>query len=364
MARRLLVLLFAFVAFVGPESATLALPAHAQTSETQAVQLTAHDIFQLAADGKFNAMYDRIHPDAHAVVPRAAAVGTFAALYAAVQASQTQITGITFGSWTWAVTGKTYDHAAAVAFTQPYLDNGQQKQLTDTMYLVSVSGDWRWFFGSSKAFVDAAIQKYGGYGTPITQGDLLTNVVNDLDSFYRDAFSHTTYAYTSPKVLIVDQGDRVQTACGPASTGFWAFYCPGDETVYLDAPLLTSLEQQDAGFAAAFVIAHEWAHHVQTAVGIVRVDAGQEPRGVDQVFSIELELMADCMAGAWALDVDTRGLMKADDIDKTVQFAVHYLGDPNGVGATDPQAHGTADQRVQSILTGYEDGFVGCNIFI
>ena len=165
-------------------------------------------------------------------------------------------------------------------------------------------------------------------------------------------------------MIIVDQGDTAQTACGPASTGFWAFYCPGDATVYLDAPLLTSLEDQNAGFAAAFVIAHEWAHHVQTTVGIDRVDPGQMPTGVDQVFSIELELMADCMAGAWALDVDTRGLLKPDDIDKVVQFTVQYLGDPNGIGETDPQAHGTADQRVQSILTGYEDGFVGCNIFI
>ncbi len=364
MARRLLVVVFILSAILGPRAVVSPPGAHAQSNETRAVQITAEDIYKLAAVGKFNAMYDRIHPDAHAVVPRAAAVGTFSELYTVVQANQTQITGITFGSWTWGVTGKTYDHVAAVAFTQPYLDNGQQKLLSDTMYLVSVSGDWRWFFGSDKAFVDAAIQKYGGYGTPITQGDLLTNVVNDLDSFYRDAFSHTTYTYVSPSVLIVDQGDSVQTACGPAASGFWAFYCPGDRTVYLDAPLLTSLEQQDAGFAAGFVIAHEWAHHVQTAVGIDRVDAGQMPRGVDQVFSIELELMADCMAGAWALDVDTRGLLKVDDIDKTVQFAVKYLGDPQGVGETDPQAHGTADQRVQSILTGYEDGFVGCNIFM
>ena len=364
MSRRAFVFLAVFAILAGPLLDAQPRRARAQGDETRAVQITAQAIFDLAAAGKYNAMYDRIHPDAHAVVPRAAAIGTFRDVYSIAQAGKSVITGIQFGRWTWGVTGKTYDHAAAVAFTQPYVDNGQTKQLSDTMYLVSVSGDWRWFFGSTKAFVDAAIQKYGGYGTPLTQGDLITNTVNDIDAFYRDAFSYTSYTYQSPGVVVVDQGDSVRTACGPASTGFWAFYCPGDATVYLDDPLLTSLESQNAGFAAAFVIAHEWAHHIQTAVGIVRVDPGQMPQGVDQVFSIELELMADCMAGAWALDVDTRGLLQPDDIDKVVQFTVNYLGDPNGVGETDPQAHGTADQRVQSILTGYEDGFVGCNIFI
>lgn len=357
------VVAIALIAFLcGPISGTV----RAQTTpdETQAVRITAEQIFQLAADRKFNAMYDRIHPDAHAVVPRAAAVGTFESVYSVLQAGKSEITGISFGPWTWGVTGKTYDHAAAVAFTQPYVDNGVQQTLSDTMFLVNANGDWRWFFGSDKATVDAAIKKYGGYGTPLTDGDLLTNTVNDLDSFYRDAFSYTTYKYVSPKVVVVKNGETDDTACGPASTGFWAFYCPSDQTVYLDEPLLTSLEQQNDGFAAAFVIAHEWAHHVQTTVGIDRVDPGVMPKTVNQVFSIELELMADCMAGAWALDVDTRGLLKVDDIDKVVNFTVQYLGDPQGVGETDPQAHGTADERVQSILTGYEDGFTGCNIFI
>lgn len=363
MKQRMLVLLTLFALIVGPLSGNV----RAQTStkdETAAVQFAAEQIFELAADHKFNAMYDRIHPDAHLVVPRAAAVGTFEEVYSTLQAGKSQITGISFGPWTWGVTGKTYDNAAAVAFTQPYVQNGQQQILHDTLYLVSYQGDWRWFFGSDKATVDAAIQKYGGYGTPITQGDLLTNVVNDLDSFYRDAFSYTTYTYKSPGVMIVHQGDTVQTACGPASTGFWAFYCPGDQIVYLDEPLLDQLEQQNDGFAAAFVIAHEWAHHVQTTVGITRVDPGETPKTVDQVFSIELELMADCMAGVWALDVDTRGLLRPDDIDKVVQFTIDYLGDPQGASEYDPQAHGTADERVQSILTGFEDGFTGCNIFM
>jgi hypothetical protein len=364
MARTSLIC-FVVVCLVGGGFGTIpASPARAQSSEERAVQITAEAIFGLAAERKFNAMYDRIHPDAHQIVPRAAAVGTFSELYSILQAGESEIVDIDFEDWTWGVTGQEYEHAAAVEFTQPYVENGKKKLLEDTMYLVSVQGDWRWFFGSSREFVDAAIEKYGGYGTPLTEGNLLENVVTDLDDFYKDAFSYTDLNYESPGVVLVEEGDSVRTACGPASTGFWAFYCPGDKTVYLDDVLLSSLEDQDAGFDAAFVIAHEWAHHVQTTVGIDRVDPGEMPQGVDEVFSIELELMADCMSGAWALDVDSRGLLEPDDIDQTVQFAVDYLGDPAGIGETDPQAHGSADQRVQSILTGYEDGFVGCNIFV
>ena len=72
--------------------------------------------------------------------------------------------------------------------------------------------------------------------------------------------------------------------------------------------------------------------------------------------------MADCMSGAWALDVDTRGLLETDDVDEAIAFTVERLGDPRYIDEYDPQAHGTADQRAQSFLTGYENGFLGCNV--
>ena len=59
-----------------------------------------------------------------------------------------------------------------------------------------------------------------------------------------------------------------------------------------------------------------------------------------------------------------RGKLELGDIDTVVQFTIQYLGDPAYVSEYDPQAHGMADQRVQSILNGYENGFLGCNISI
>jgi predicted metalloprotease len=323
---------------------------------------TAEEIFRLAYERKFNAMYDRIHPDAHAVVPRAAAVGTFEEVYAIVQAGQSEITDVQFGSWTWAVTGQQYSYAAFIRYEQPYTDiDGVEKVLNSTMYLVKHEGEWRWFFGDNKKFVEAQIERFGGRGEPLTEGNLLQNVVVDLDDFYRDAFSYTEFTYYTPGVVLVEEGQAVHTACGPAESGFWAFYCPPDQTVYLDLVLLETLQQQ-ADFAAAFVIAHEWAHHVQSGVGIQRVQ--HEPSAWNELYSIDLELMADCLSGSWALDVDTRGLLEPDDVDEAISFTIQVLGDPEYISEYDPQAHGSDDQRAQSFLNGYENGFLGCNVVV
>ena len=325
---------------------------------------TAAEILRLAGDRKFNAMYDFMHPDAMAVVPRAAAVGVFTDVYAEAQAGQAQIVGVDMAPWTWGVTGAEYPDAAKISFVQPFVDeNNQQTWLEDDMYLVASGGEWRWFFGSSAETVQEAIATYGQRSQPITEGDAIQNVVADLDAFYAEVLSYTDRPYYSPGVVLVEPGDRVGTACGPAAPGFYAFYCPPDETIYLEEQKLGEIAQTD-DFIPAFVIAHEWAHHVQSGVGLERVNPFDQPDSWNEVHSIELELMADCMSGAWAQDLDTRGALAQGDIDATVDFTVNTLGDPGFIAEYDPQAHGSGPQRSQSILLGYSDGFLGCNIVI
>jgi predicted metalloprotease len=359
-----LCLMVALVSPLAPVAIGLAQDSQTDLADRANAAAAAQQIFQLAADHDFNAMYDLIHPDAHAVVPRAAAVGTFQSIYGQTQTGQAQILGVQLTSWTWGVTGKTYDRAAAVEFSQPYVDqSGNNALLSDTMYLVQDNkGAWRWFFGSTPEFVAQAIKQYGSAEatTPITQGDVITNVVNDLDAFWRDVISYTSFTYQSPKVVVVDQGQSQMTACGAAAGSFAGFYCPPDATIYLDAPFLADLPP----FAAAFVIAHEWGHHIQSGVGIVRVDPGQQPTQWNQLYSIELEIMADCMTGAWAQDANTRGLLQEGDIDQAVDLALQMLGDPNGVGELDPQAHGSGEARAQAIQNGYQQGFLACNVTI
>jgi predicted metalloprotease len=365
--RYLLAVLLVAITLFAP---TATLPGVAQEEERDVnrdranAAATAVEILRMAGERKFNAMYDYMHPDAMAVVPRAAAVGVFTDVYAEAQAGLAQITGVEMVPWTWGVTGTEYPYAAEISFVQPFVDeNNQQTWLEDAMYLVDSGGEWRWFFGSSPDIVQEAIATYGQQSAPITEGDLIQNVVNDLDAFYADVLSYTDQPYYSPGVVLVAPGDRVGTACGPATPGFYAFYCPLDQTIYLEEEKLAEIEQTD-DFIPAFVIAHEWAHHVQSGVGIERVSPLQRPDEWNEVYSIELELMADCMSGAWAQDLDTRGALEQGDIDATVDFTVNTLGDPGFIPEQDPQAHGNGPQRSQSILLGYSDGFLGCNIVI
>jgi predicted metalloprotease len=377
---------FMTLALIGLMLLGIAAPATAQSttvdSSTLQYQALAADagrqILTLAGSRDFNSMYDLMHPESKAVAPRSAVVGLFDAAYTQAQAGVPQIVSVEIADYTWPVTGKTYSPAAKVTFVQPIIDsNGQQAYAQDALYLAPDSeGNWGWFFGNSAEMEQSAIDTYGSSDTtttntsggsttvlttPLTKGDFLVNTVNDLDAFWRDVISFTDYTYQSPGVVIVAEGDTVQSACGPASTGFWGFYCPLDQKMYLDEKLLDDLKDQGYYFAAAFVIAHEWAHHVQTGIGLTRTS---QPTQWNDVYSIELELMADCMAGVWARDAEGRGVIEPGDIEQAATFAIQMLGDPNYIGEYDEQAHGNADQRVSAIMGGYNDGFLGCNLLI
>jgi predicted metalloprotease len=336
-----------------------------QAEDASAALAQARQIFKFASDGDYNAMYDLMHPDAQKVISRETAVATFKAIYGSGAVGRGVPIDISFGPWTWGVTGQEYEYAAAVSFEQPYEQDGKETVRSDTMYLVQDDqGEWRWFLGNSPDFVERIQTIYGGEtadAVPLTDGDIIENTVKDLDNFWRGAFSYTDLDYQTPGVVLVAEGDSEQTACGPATSGFWAFYCPPDVTVYLDEAFLTELGKKYT-FAEAFVIAHEWAHHIQTSIGLYRVGQYEEPQTWNDVYSIELELMADCMAASWAKDLNDRGLLNQDDIDQTIEFTLKYLGDPPGISEYDQQAHGSAEQRAAAIKGGWEDGFLACNI--
>ena len=350
--------LVAGLAFAAPTTARTQSDAEAAA----AARATAEELFELAAQSNFNALFDRIHPDAHAVIPRVAAIRAFEEIYATTQAGLATITGVAIGEWTWQVTGKTYPDAAQVRFAQPYVDQQGREQVSESeMYLVPYEGEWRWFFGSDRAYIAEIIGRFDPPPPAEAPGDtraLLELVVGDLDRFYRGALDGTQYRYETPGIVVVDEGQVAESGCGGVvQPGFWAFYCPLDQTVYLDLPFLRDLEQRYGDFAAAFVVGHEWSHHSETAIGMERSPA---PTEFNEVYSIELELLADCLTGVWARDADTRGLIEITDIAEAFAFIRERLGDPAGVDPADPQAHGSAEDRVDAFLDGYDGGFYGC----
>lgn len=177
--------------------------------------------------------------------------------------------------------------------------------------------------------------------------------------------------YVPPR-LVVFSG-VTQSPCGGASGATGPFYCPADNKAYLDTSFFTMLDQQmGAGgdFAAAYVIAHEVAHHVQNQLGILpKVNAARQRASKEEAnaLTVRLELMADCLSGVWARNV--QGLMERGDLQEALN-AARKIGDDHlqRQAGRVPQphtfTHGTSAQRARWFETGYETGMVGrCDTF-
>ena len=342
MDRLLISLMVLILPFVSVHGAAAQTPAAAQ-----AAAIAAYELSRMEASGDFNALYDRIHPDAHAVIPRAAAVGWFENEFAPRGPGVSRITGVEFGPWTWAVTGKTYPNTATVSFEQPFADGSVAN---DVVRLVQdENGEWRWFFGRSREFVDEQIALYVTAQPPVDAGGRpVDHASADLNAFWQVAFSAAGRAYLPPGVVRLD-GPR-ESACGvftPERNP--ALYCRLDGSIYYADWFFADLETQFGNFAWVTVLAHEWGHHVQNSLGIAP--------GQNNAF----ELQADCLAGAYARDAATRELLDPGDLTEAVKTSAEHGDDP--LWPQDrPGAHGTNDDRITAFMRGYLDGFIGCEL--
>ena len=177
--------------------------------------------------------------------------------------------------------------------------------------------------------------------------------------------------YVPPKLVVFS--NVTQSACGGASGATGPFYCPADEKAYIDTQFFDLLAQRmGAGgdFAAAYVIAHEVAHHVQNELGILpKVNAlrRQSSTAEANALTVRLELMADCFSGIWAKNV--KGLMERGDLDEALN-AARKIGDDHlqRQAGRVPQphtfTHGTSEQRSSWFQRGFDSGQVGqCDTF-
>jgi len=332
----------------------------------------ARELSQLEADRNFEALYERMHPDARSVVPRSAVVGWYEAMYADRSTSALTVTGVTFEPWTWGVTGVTYDDAATVSFVQPYVVDGAAQDVTGEVHLVPFGDDWGWFFGASSDFLNEQIALYGDDGSEtafaLAQSADETNVPREvrfpdplhahIDSFWAARFAEAGRVYHPPNGVIGFEKPIV-TACGRADPNEEAaFYCVLDQTIYYSADFRQLVEQQIGDFAWVVIVAHEWGHHIQAQLGF---DLGAVPDSAAQVAPIELEQQADCLAGAYAIDAETSGWLDPGDIQEAL-YITEISGDPVGTSWNDPSAHGTGEARIDAFLKGYGAGITACDL--
>lgn len=180
----------------------------------------------------------------------------------------------------------------------------------------------------------------------------------DVDLFWARTFAGADLPY-DPPADIIGFDDAVRTDCGRADAEeSVAFYCPLDETIYYSTEFRAIVEEQVGDFAWITVIAHEWGHHVQFEIG---VDVDERSPGNAQVYPIQLELQADCLAGAYAQDAEGRDWLDPGDIEEAL-FLTDFAGDESGTHWTDPNAHGTPQQRVRAFERGYDEGLAGCDL--
>lgn len=219
----------------------------------------------------------------------------------------------------------------------------------------------------------------GGGGGAVTQSarapsaseqqeaQFVSVVLADTEEVWTDVFRRQLgEAYRAPTLVLFS--GVTSSPCGGASGATGPFYCPADRKAYLDTAFFTTLEERlgaRGDFAAAYVVAHEVAHHVQNELGIlgqanqIRAQASQAQ---SNAISVRIELQADCYSGIWAREAQTRfGILERGDLEEAVN-AARQIGDDRlqrsagRVPMPHTYTHGTSDQRARWFQRGFESG--------
>ena len=211
-------------------------------------------------------------------------------------------------------------------------------------------------------------QEKGVVGTPQDQAGQFVDVIG---ANINDVWQTKLNGYQAPGVVIYEQGTGTQCGYGQAAMG--PFYCPADKTVYLDLGFWTQMEQQlgasGADFARAYVIAHEYGHHVQTLTGVSAEVQQAQQRASGQAeanrYSVALELQADCYAGVWARNASAvsngQVALEPGDLEEGMKTA-NAIGDDTlqrrqgGRVVPEGFTHGSSAQRVEWLRRGYDSG--------
>ena len=217
-------------------------------------------------------------------------------------------------------------------------------------------------------FGGAGTQEAGQVGTPQDQAGQFVSVIRASTD---DVWQSRLEGYKSPNMVVYEQG--TQTGCGFGQSAMGPFYCPADQTVYLDLSfwqqMETDLGASSADFARAYVIAHEVGHHIQTLTGASQQvrEAQQRASGEAEAnqYSVALELQADCYAGVWAANASAASngqvALEPGDLEEGLRTA-SAIGDDTlqrrGGGRVVPEGftHGTSAQRMEWLQRGYQSG--------
>lgn len=224
------------------------------------------------------------------------------------------------------------------------------------------------------ALPQASAPVQGQRGVPTDEmGRFVAVVLGDTEQTWQRKFAAASRTYVAPTLVLFD--DATPTACGVGQSAMGPFYCPLDQKLYIDLRFFNELRSRfgaPGDFAQAYVIAHEVGHHVQNQLGVMdKTDRLRERLGPAEsnAVSVRVELQADCLAGVWAADARSRGVLEVGDVEEALRAAA-AVGDDTlqrrsqGRIVPDAFTHGTAEQRTRWFQTGLTRGDIAaCDTF-
>jgi uncharacterized protein len=198
-----------------------------------------------------------------------------------------------------------------------------------------------------------------------------------LETYWAQEMPALGGQYSSPQFILFS--GQTSTGCGTASSSTGPFYCPPDETVYVDTTFYDELRQRFGAsggpLAEMYVVAHEWGHHIQNIGGIMKAHPSTDTGPASD--SVRIELQADCFAGAWAgaasTTKDENGVpflqpITQDQIRDALDAAA-AVGDDriqrasSGQVQPDTWTHGSSEQRQRWFQQGFTNGVPSCDTF-
>lgn len=201
----------------------------------------------------------------------------------------------------------------------------------------------------------------------IEEGKLVNAILVDNEDTWSKIFQENNLPF-EPAKLVLFSG-KVETACGGASSASGPFYCPGDQKIYMDMSffeeLRTKFGAKGGDFAVAYVIGHEYGHHIQNLLGtstkMRQLQQGKSEAEANKL-SVALELQADFYAGLWTnYNEKTNAMLEPGDIEEALS-AAQAVGDDaiqkkmQGQVVPDSFTHGTSEQRMYWFQKGLQSG--------